>query len=89
MGEGVKSRNQNKVDLLGLAVELRELKFRCGGGVGDRDIKLEIELVLEEVVDVPALAVHRFGTNRCHWTCSSGCRRSAPCGFPMKHETYA
>lgn len=44
------------IHLLGLAVELRELELRCGSWVGDRDIELEIELVLEEVVDVPALA---------------------------------
>lgn len=41
---------------MGLAVELRELELGSGGRVGDRNIELEIELVLEEVVDVPALA---------------------------------
>ena len=42
--------------LLGLAIQLRELKLGCGGRVGNGDIELEVELVLEEVVDVPALA---------------------------------
>lgn len=39
---------------MGLSVQLREFEFGGGGRVGDRDIELEVEFVLEEVVDVPA-----------------------------------
>ena len=47
----------NKIwNLLGLAIELRELELGSCGGIGDRDIELEVELVLEEIVHVPALA---------------------------------
>lgn len=42
------------IHLLGLAIELRELELGSGGGIGDRDIELEVELVLEEIVHVPA-----------------------------------
>jgi hypothetical protein len=35
---------------------LGELELGRGGRIGDGDIELEVELVLEEVVDIPALA---------------------------------
>lgn len=44
------------MNLLGLAIELGELKFRGGGRVSNWYIKLQIELVFEQIVDVPALA---------------------------------
>ena len=50
------NKRETKINLLGLAIKLRKLEFRCGGRVGDGDIKLEVEFILEEVVDIPAFA---------------------------------
>lgn len=44
------------IHLLSLAVNLRQLKLRSSGWIGNRDIELEIEFVFEKVVNIPTLA---------------------------------
>ncbi len=44
------------VHLGSFAVELRDLYFWRSCGVGGRDVKLPVELVLDELVHIPALA---------------------------------
>ena len=44
------------VHLLSLAVELRQRELRRRCGICDRDLKLQVELVLEAIVEVPDLA---------------------------------
>lgn len=44
------------VHLRRLAVKLRQFKLRSSGRIRHRDIKLQVEFILEEIVHVPALA---------------------------------
>jgi len=46
----------SSIHLLRFSIELGQLDFRCRCRVRDWDIKLEIELVFEEVMNVPALS---------------------------------
>ena len=45
-----------EINLLSFSIKLRQLEFRRGRRVGNRNIKLKIKLVLEEIMNVPALA---------------------------------
>lgn len=38
---------------MGLSVEFGELDLRGGGGIGDRNVELQAEIVATEIVDVP------------------------------------
>ena len=47
----------SSVHLMSLAIQLRELHLDWGGWIGGGNLKLEVKLVSDEVVDVPTLAL--------------------------------
>ena len=53
----IKADFASSVHLMSLAIQLRELHLDWGGWIGGGNLKLEVRLVSDEVVDVPTLAL--------------------------------
>jgi hypothetical protein len=52
----------SSVHFVSLAIQLRELHFNRSGWIGGWNLELEVELVSDEVVDVPTLALPSIST---------------------------
>lgn len=46
----------SSIHLLGLSIKLGQFEFGSGGRIGNGDIKLQIELVFEQIVNIPTFA---------------------------------